>query len=290
MKPRTIYIIRKRALGDVLWAEPVIRLLSKKYKKIIVYTKFTELFKNYPEKNVKFVSDLNFLQKCLIRLDNLLNLNFFSINLEKSYEASPKQHILHAYQKKAGIPLSSEYPKVYLGENEKNSNARWNQKYVVVNISTLSNTQNYRTVYGINWPKIIDYIAQKGYKVIEIGTPPGMISEIYQTTSVREMIGLISKATFFIGLDSGPSHIAASFNVPSIIFFGAVNPEYRHFMNQFKGYILQQPCTHAGCYHNKKIEKEHICPLYGTTGTPVCCIFTDSEIQTAINKLIEKYL
>ena len=39
------YIVRKRQLGDVLWAEPIIDEIALKYKKVIVLiTIFNSLF------------------------------------------------------------------------------------------------------------------------------------------------------------------------------------------------------------------------------------------------------
>ena len=35
---------------------------------------------------------------------------------------------------------------------------------------------------------------------------------------------VLSKATVFIGNDSGPAHIAAAFGVPSVVFFSSSNP------------------------------------------------------------------
>ncbi len=39
-----MYLVRKRALGDVLWIEPVIRALAAKHKKVVVVTLFNDLF------------------------------------------------------------------------------------------------------------------------------------------------------------------------------------------------------------------------------------------------------
>jgi len=39
-----------------------------------------------------------------------------------------------------------------------------------------------------------------------------------------EVKALLSKATVFLGNDSGPAHIAAAFGVPSVVLFGASNP------------------------------------------------------------------
>jgi len=42
---------------------------------------------------------------------------------------------------------------------------------------------------------------------------------------LRRTMSLISGAKLFIGNDSGPAHIAAAFGVPSLVFFGASDPE-----------------------------------------------------------------
>lgn len=43
-------------------------------------------------------------------------------------------------------------------------------------------------------------------------------------TSLPEMKAVVSKASVFIGNDSGPAHVAAAFGVPSVVLFGASNP------------------------------------------------------------------
>lgn len=42
--------------------------------------------------------------------------------------------------------------------------------------------------------------------------------------NLSEVKALFSKATVFLGNDSGPAHIAAAFGVPSVVLFGASNP------------------------------------------------------------------
>ncbi|MDX1971939.1 MAG: glycosyltransferase family 9 protein [Candidatus Sumerlaeia bacterium] len=44
-------------------------------------------------------------------------------------------------------------------------------------------------------------------------------------TTVREMAGLISLCSFFIGGDTGPTHLAGMFGVPTVALFGASDPE-----------------------------------------------------------------
>jgi hypothetical protein len=77
-KPLT-YLIRKRALGDVLWIEPVIRQLATRHKRVIVHTRHNELFLNYPLANVIFREKLGLAEKLLWKLESLFNTSLFCI-------------------------------------------------------------------------------------------------------------------------------------------------------------------------------------------------------------------
>jgi ADP-heptose:LPS heptosyltransferase len=62
---------------------------------------------------------------------------------------------------------------------------------------------------------------------------------------------VVASADLFIGIDSGISHIASGFEIPSIIFFGNVDPDIIHIDNKNKCYITN---------HNKENQyaKNHI--------------------------------
>lgn len=284
---RVKYISRKRALGDVLWIEPVIAALAQSNQRIIVYTRYNELFKNYPFKNVVFKSKLSFFEKCLIYIEDYLNSNFFSVNLNSAYEKEPSLHFLNAYQKRAKLPFTRQYPKLYLTESEK-QNKPFNDKYMVLHIESFSD-KKFRQVYGINWEEIISLIHSKGYKVVQTGikdlTLPGAIKT---ETTIRELITLIYNCSYFIGLDSGPSHIAAALGKPSIIFFGAVDPKLRHFPELFKGFLLKKWCEFDG---NAKaiFSKDVQCTRTDNAGNPDCCVYTSAYLVKKIEELIKKY-
>jgi hypothetical protein len=106
----TIYLIRKRQLGDILWIDPIIRKLSSSYDKIIVHTKYNDLFLSMNYKNVIFKQNLNLIERIFSKIEKLLNTRFKYINLDDSYENNPNIHLLHAYQKKANLPLEIKYP------------------------------------------------------------------------------------------------------------------------------------------------------------------------------------
>lgn len=283
---QTTYIIRKRALGDVFWIEPLIRQLSKKHKKVIVFTKFKILFKDYPLNNVEFVDNLSLFHKINYRIHDFLKLRFLYINLDNSYELDPDKHILHAYQDKAGLPHTIETPKLY------NSGSAFNGinkqgKYVILHLETMDQ-KNYRNVYGIDWPEVIIYLKEKGYNVIQIGVKPKLIEGAYfEKTSISEMIYLITNCDLFIGIDSGPSHIAAAQNIKSILFFGSINPWYRHFKSLFNGIIMQSYCEFQNCYHTDINYKEHSCLLVGDEGIPKCSVHKTTDLLNNISKLLK---
>jgi heptosyltransferase-2 len=89
-----------------------------------------------------------------------------------------------------------------------------------------------------NWVKVIDYLSKKGFKPVLIGS----LNELVDLKSISDgaahpaliyppqndilpIAALISRAKFFIGIDSGAMHLAASLNVPVIALFGPTDPD-----------------------------------------------------------------
>jgi ADP-heptose:LPS heptosyltransferase len=291
LKKPFVYLVRKRALGDVLWIEPLIRQLASRNKRVIVYTKSPELFLHYPLLNVRFTSQLTFWEKMLWMLDKWLPIGRFFIDLDEAYEKNPKVHFLTAYQQAAELPETREYPRLYLSNEERafRPAETGTGKYVVLHLESLTD-RNYRKVYGVEWAKIVAALAAKGFTVLLIGKEPETIpGAIAVKTTLREMIGLLSGASFFIGIDSGPSHLAAALGVPALIFFGAVNPNFRHFRDLLKGRILQQPCEYMGWYHEDNRLTGFSCRLVGDEGIPKCAAHTTEYVLNNIQLLMKDF-
>jgi len=285
-----VYLVRKRALGDVLWIEPLIRQLAPLYKRVIVYTKYPELFLHYPLPNVRFTSQLGFWEKLRWALGKRLPGDHTFIDLDEAYEKNPRMHFLNAYQLAAGLPSSREYPRLYLSKEEISYRPAeaGTSKHIVLHLESLTD-RNYRKVYGVEWEKVVSVLTAKGYRVLLVGKDPVPISgAVPVKTSIREMISLIHGATFFIGIDSGPSHLAAALGVPALIFFGAVNPDFRHFRDLLKGRILQQPCEYAGWYHEDNRTAGFSCRLVGDEGIPKCALHTTEYVLKNIDLLIKE--
>lgn len=274
-------------MGDVLWIEPVIRQLAAKYKRVIVHTRSNVLFENYPFKNVTFKDKQSLWEKIATKLALIFKGFQGFVNLDMSYEHYPREHFLHVYQKFAHIPETEEYPRLYLSEKERKCPMVDSTNYVVLHLESFSD-KNYRKVYGIDWETVLQYLEEKGLDIFLIGKNPVEIKGgKYVKTDIREMISLIAQSKMFIGIDSGPSHIAASLGIPSLVFFGAVNPLYRHFPKIFKGYFLQQPCEYAGCFHRTAKKEDPTCLLVGDDGIPKCSLHSNEYIIKHIDLLTQ---
>ena len=46
---------------------------------------------------------------------------------------------------------------------------------------------------------------------------------VLDSLDLRELIALIAGAKFFVGNDTGPSHLAAAMNIPAVVIFGSTN-------------------------------------------------------------------
>jgi hypothetical protein len=278
LKRPFVYLVRKRAIGDVLWIEPLIRQLALRAKKVVVYTKYPELFLNYPLTNVRFTNRLSTIEKAIWALQKAFGFWHIFIDLDGAYEQA------------AGLPCTREYPRLYLSEEERafRPAEAGDGKYIVLHLESLTD-RNYRKVYGIDWEKVVAAHKQKGYTTILIGKSPERIpGAIVVRTSVREMMGVIRNAAFFIGIDSGPSHLAAALGVPALIFFGAVNSDFRHFKDLLKGRILQQPCEHFGWYHEANAETGWSCRLVGDEGIPKCSMHSTEYVLNNIDLLLKE--
>lgn len=72
-------------------------------------------------------------------------------------------------------------------------------------------------------------------------------------TDLKQLAGILSRASFFITNDSGPMHIAAALGVPLIVIFGASDYRVAYPRGEEKRNIVLYPCI--SCYPCDK----HVC-------------------------------
>lgn len=275
-------------MGDVLWVEPLIASLAQTHRQVVFVSRYPALFENYPVKNVVFKIRLSPFEKLYFWLCRKLKIRGTFIDLNRAYEVNPRCHMLEAYVKTAEHPMPLVYPHLYLSAAEQSRSVVPAQSYAVIHLESLS-AKNYRKVFGINWAALVQSLNERGMEVFQIGNANEQIpGATYIKTSIRDLVVLMAKARCFIGIDSGPSHFAASLKIPSVLFFGAVNPAYRHLFGQFNGKIMQSPCEYAFCYHTSTDGKEVDCRLVGNEGIPKCSVTSNEAVLAALDELLNK--
>jgi len=164
--------------------------------------------------------------------------------------------------------------------------------FIVFDLRYAHYRRNYRKVYNVHWPEVLRHVEENlGFAVVRLTDGLSLSGIVPTTPNLRDTISWIRSSTFFVGVDSAPSHIAAALGKPALILFGAVTPWYRH-LPEFYGIALQNPCLYAGCYHSVKRrssqDPEAHCVMVGDVVGPPCCTFTTGQLIDAINQLAER--
>lgn len=268
----TVIIRRSGALGDCVALEP---LLEHYYKNgyrvaIDIPLNLAMIYANhhYPVYHISQLNDTRVPKKV--------------IDLDMSYENNPKQLHLKSYFETAGI---AEYeiknPKLNMPVTESTKLFR---KYIVIHADIRD--QPHRNIYGIDWQTVVAYLNDKEYTVIQIGQrehEPIKGAIFYNTFNATMLLHLIGGADLFCGIDSGPSNLAVACNIPSVIFFGSVKPEYIiPDLSNVK--VIQNECIHQGCWHEVKGVSGQDCVF--DVEQPPCTKFTTQQLFAALKELI----
>jgi ADP-heptose:LPS heptosyltransferase len=162
------------------------------------------------------------------------------------------------------------------------------KKYAVIHID--KRPQPGRNIYGIDWGLISDILKSKGFLVIQLGKGDhDKIDGAIEMNTVNESLlsYVVGGADLFIGIDSGISHIASAHNIPSIIMFGSVNPEFIHPINNGNKIFIhnhdKKVCDKPFCWHTV-IGCEGI-QCYIDKENPPCSKFNNLQVLNAVEKL-----
>lgn len=266
-----ICIKREGALGDVIQVEPILTYYYSKGYNVILDSPYYEFFKMhfFP------VYDYRSFDK---------SIPHQTINLDSSYEAKPKQLHLKSYFETCG---ASDF---VLRNPELNyqvqDNTRIFKKYVVLHIDNRDTT--HRNIFGVNWKDIVKSIEDRGYTVIQIGkaTHESVALE-FNTVNHGMLLWIIAGCDFFVGVDSGPSHIAVSLGKPCVLFFGSVNPAYIHAdLSDIEVIQTACPVKKDGCWHDTLGYRGNDCEV--DVSAPPCCVSTNATVWRAVMKVMHK--
>jgi ADP-heptose:LPS heptosyltransferase len=94
----------------------------------------------------------------------------------------------------------------------------------------------------------------------EIVSNSGGHAVLAPKTSLLELAGLVKSAKFFVGSDTGPLHLAASFGTPCIALFGSTKAEISGPYGE--GHIVLQKEYHDGsCTERRGADNSAMCAI-----------------------------
>lgn len=286
-----ICISRKASLGDVVQLEPVLEYYYKKGYRVILDTlpQFFNLFLQHYFK----VYHPNELDQ---------RLKYRVINLDMSYESKPTQLHLKSYFEFCGIEdYELRNPKLSMRFDPQKE--KLFPKYCVLHID--KRPQEARNIQGdIDWEVVVSTLKAKGYDTIQIGYGErekikGAI-QMFTPTELM-LMWVVGGANMGIFVDSGPSNIAVAYNVPSIIFFGSVEPKYIHAdLSNIEVIQLNDVCSKPKCWHSiigtegvecVEIGRKEISMMQGLDCEveikhPPCVQFNHGQIMKALKRFI----
>jgi len=275
LHPKKTYIgvLLAQHLGDIVAAEPIVGGLHEKYKEAeifwIVRKPFTDLLANHPQISGLFIEENLFMSIWLTKLSpftRFFNLHLNDIRFEPNLYCTlenphaaelnitkdnyyDKLSLLGIFSALCGLNVADRAPKLYTGETK--FNLPFGGNYWLIHRKSTDIAREWRDEH---WIQLIDYLTQEhGVNIVEIGTDSPLTCSNSQflslvgQTSILETAVLIRSAGFFLGIDSGPTHMANAFEIPAFIICG-------QFVN-FKRYM-----SYSGAYTNKNIANIYFNP------------------------------
>jgi hypothetical protein len=236
-QPFKPFIILKRAentgLGDIIMMEPVMEYFHKNGYRVVL---------DIPAEYFHVFIEHFFTLLHISQLNSTDGIDV--INLEMSYESKPLQLVLKSYYEFCGVEKGvMRNPRLNFPVDK---TTKMFNKYIVMHVDDTG--MPHRNVHGVDWASVADAIKDLGYDVIQIGGKDSCGIKL-NTPTKQSLMYAIAGADFFIGIDSGPSQIAVSLGVKSILFFGSVDARLRYpDLNNIR--VIQNKCEFAGCYHS----------------------------------------
>lgn len=190
------------------------------------------------------------LQNPLAIAKNVLTNNYFEHG-----------NILDVFAKVCGIATVQVAPKIYIPMEVKSSVDQLNlpERFIIIHCHSNYSPKDWQVYH---WEKLVaDILSEFNFHVIEIGLKSTL--NIYHSQyhnfcgnlSLLETAEVINRADYFIGIDSGPAHLANAVDTYGILLFGKLG-DFENYMPYSGNYQDQsnatfivkkgQPCSELG--------------------------------------------
>jgi heptosyltransferase III len=273
-----VAIVRTEHFGDIVAAEPIARQVRQLHPNShivwIVRPVFQELVARHPDIDEVYAQPTVLRRKLLCEsgvFDYLYNLEFWQSNVDivsgwvhqnpvvaqnnvtiYNYLSSGR-NLLTAFQLAANLPVQDAPPRLYLNEQERSvvDGLGLPKHFVVIHCSSNYPAKDWSVE---KWQRLVKWFTQeKGVAVVEIGLKSqnrindnGYI-DLCGSLSILETAEVIRRARYFVGIDSGPSHLANAVGTYGILLFGKLD-HFDFYQTYSGGYgdgtnatIIRQP-------------------------------------------------
>lgn len=230
----SILVNRQGASGDVLMTSPIVRKLHQDYKgncdiDFSVWHECAPFVEGNPYiRNVlKVLPDA----ELIARYDRYINLDLV-------YERNPKIHAVDAYALEAfGTTDFDRGLELFTSEADKQVGKTFsefmNGNYVVLHQRRWAWPS--RNINPDMWAKVVEqildktsaYIVQVGQTHEPVFSGTERLIDVRGQFSIPELKEVIGNSKLFMGVDSGPGHLASATGTDMILLFTSVKEEYR---------------------------------------------------------------
>jgi ADP-heptose:LPS heptosyltransferase len=265
-RPVQILVRRRAALGDVIMSTGVVRELKNKYHcEIDVATEFPNVFDNNP--HVRAIYHTN-------AMPETASYDLY-INLDDAYENNPINHYLDSYFYRAfgTSTVDTKTPELFATDVDietTNEFLQINQldKYIVVHIR-----QWYWPLKNMSWDTWFAvfeklFTQRTDFKIVCVGTTQDghvehpLFVDARDKLNVQQQKLLMDGARCFVGIDSGPYHIAAASDTHIISLHTHLFPE--RIAPQHKPYTaIKSSVDCVGCNDTQQRPVRQVICKYG---------------------------
>lgn len=276
-----VVIKRKFALGDVVLITPIIKALKEMnpHLHITVETDSPAVFANNP---------------LVAKKPHNKGMKPIVIDLNGSYEDTIKTHIIHAYEDKAREVFPSLPTVELLTELPSSAGAvKWathlrgsySPKTALIHVGP---TDWVGKNWDPNrWEEICTWLVEQGWHVVAIGATrlPSEIKRCVNLTGQTDidmLAALMRQCQLFVGIDSGPLHIAQAAGTPTVGLFGVTRARY--IMTQGSPHVAVESSSKLPGSGNRHLE---VGKTKVDCGPEIMDDITVEKVKYAISKLIQ---
>lgn len=254
---RKLFVLKRSgAMGDVVMLEPVIRALKHRHSDCLVGIQTSDVFRGLYTHH----PDVEWARSTADRIEPPPGVETIRFDLDLSYESRPLSHPVQVYLDVCGVGDSpvSRIPRLVSSARSR----RWAEGWIDGNYSWLAMHSGPTAWKGRNAPlpvlnSVVQSFQSKGWNVVQVGGGSDFRLDecdydLRGQTNVDELIAVLERCDLFVGLDSGPMHVAQAALIPCLGIFGAVNPRLRLIPGiPFFRHVSVHGLGCLGCHHWK---------------------------------------